>query len=788
MVSVLLRKLVRELWQLRGQVLAVVLVAAVGAANLVMSRATLQSLERSRDRFYREYAFADVFAELKRAPRQLAQRLAGIPGVQQVDPRISVYGRAELAGFAEPIRVQALSAPGVGAAALNRLHLNTGRLPQAGERGVAVVSDGFAEAHALRPGAALTLVLDGQRQRVRIVGIGSSPEFVQQMAPQAIFPDPRHYAILWLPPAALAALTGFDGAFNSVTLALRADARTAAVIAAVDRMLASYGGTGAIGREHQRSHRFLSEEFRQLETLAWLFPTVFLGVAAFVLHVVLGRLVAGQRQQIGTLKAFGFGLGELARHFAGFALIIGLLGAALGIALGAWLGSRMAALYRVIYRLPLFDFELSGAVIWLAATVCLIAALAGALLPVLQATRLPPAAALRVAVPWGWARHPSAGRRRKSRFSQVHQLILRNLAQRPLRTLLTCCGLGFGTAVMLLGRFQHDAVDAMVARQFGQAERHDLTVALVAPSSPRVLTELAALPGVLAVEAQRAVPVDVRFGSASYRTSVQAQLPGAELKRVLDGRGQPVSPPLAGVLLTDHLAQLLGAHPGDLLELVVLEGRRPRRMLPLAGVVSEPFGVQAWLPQAALDRLLGEGRRVSSVLLTVDGSQMPALRAALERRPGVAAISQLGTDVQNFYDTMAATILIFTLITTAFGIVITAGVVYSSARVAFAERARDLASLRVLGFTLAEVRYLLLGELALLTAAALPVGYLLGEALISWLAMNFDSDLFRIPREVSAATYGLAGVISLTTALGTGALVARQLGRLDLLAVLKAHD
>jgi putative ABC transport system permease protein len=785
----LARKLWRDLWHRRTQVLAVALVAAVGVANLVMSRATLESLQASRERFYREYAFADVFAELRRAPESVAARVAAIDGVAQVDSRISSFGRAELPGFEDPIRVQALSLPESGGGPrMNRLHLREGRLPDNAERDAVVVSDAFAEAHGLRPGARLTLVLHGRRQAFRIVGVGSSPEFIAQLDPGSMFPDARRFLIAWLPRPALAAATDMDGAFNSLALALEPGARLDAVLAAVDTELEGYGGVGAIGRALQRSHRYLSEEFRQLATMARLFPAVFLGVAGLVLYVVLARLVAGQREQIGTLKAFGYRSREVMAHYAGFAVATGLLGAALGIGLGLYLGGGMANLYREFYRLPQLDYGVSFGVLLLAVVVSLGSALAGALLPVWSASRLPPAEAMRPEAPAQRRLRAHASAASVRRLSQAHRLILGNLQRRPWRAVLTWLGLSAGTAILIMARFQHDSIEEIVQRQFRLTERHDVAVSFVESRGENVLHELAALPGVLRVEAVRAVPVRVRFRSASYLTVARAVDSRAQLRRMLDAHGRPVEAPAGGVLLTDQLATMLGAQVGDAIELQSMDGRKRRIRTTLSGLSREPFGVQAYAPAAALDAWFGEPGRVSGALLSVDARSLPALLDALHRRPGVAAIDQRLLGIRNFNEGMANTILTFTLIATSFGIVITAGVVYSSARVALSERARDLASLRILGFTPAEVGYLLLGELALLAVLAIPMGYALGHALIAALVRGFDSDLFRIPQVVSASTYAFAGVIALATALACAAIIRRRVERLDLVSVLKARD
>lgn len=787
-MSMLTRKRWRDLWHLRGQALAIILVAAVGVANLVMSSATLASLQASRERYYREQAFADVFADLKRAPELVAAQLAQIPGVVTVDTRIVAYGRIELEGFDEPIRLQALSLPSHPATGLNRLRLREGHLPDAGDRHALVLSDAFAEAQRLHTGDTLTVVMHGRRQQFRVAGIGATPEFVAQMPPQSVFPDARRFAIAWLPRPALEAAVDLDGAFNSVVLALSPGTQRRPVLEAVDRVLARYGGIGAIAREDQRSHRYLSEEFRQLRTMARLFPAVFLSVSAFVLYVVLSRLVAGQREQIGTLKAFGYRPWEILTHYLGVAMLIAGAGAVLGLGLGVRLGQQIAGLYRDFYRLPYLDFTLPTAVLWLAIAVSLGSALVGAAVPVLRAMRLPPAEAMRADIPWRkrWLRLDHFAP--MQRLSQAHRLVAHNLLQRPLRTTLTWIGLALGTAIIMMGRFQNDAIDNMVNRQFQRGQRHDISVAFVESATPRAIAELRTLPGVMRVELQRSVPVWVRFRAARYRTAAVAVIPDAQLRHPLDSQQRPVIPAPGGLLLTDYLAQMLGAQPGDLIELETLDGHRRVLRKPLTGVVSEPFGAQAYLPLETLDRELGDGARVDGAVLAVDSAAQASLFTHLQRRPVIAAIDQRKIAIRNFYESMAETILTFTLITTAFGVVITAGVVYSSARVALSERSRDLASLRVLGFTTGEVGYLLLGELTLLTVLAVPLGFALGHALVAILVMGFDSDLFRIPNYVSPATYGIAGLCSLGTALLTGLLIARRVQDLDLVAVLKARD
>ncbi len=787
-MSVLARKRWRELWRMRGQVLAIALVDAVGVAMLVMSLGTLATLTESRDRYYRGHAFAHVFADLRRAPLASAGPIAALPGVTAVETRVTAFGSGRISGFGDPIQVHATSVPEVDRPAINRLRVLRGRLPASQERDTVALSDAFVEAHALRIGDTVRLTLHGKRMDMRLVGIAGSPEFVAQLPPQSTFPDARRFAIAWLPRGVLEAVMDMDGAFNTLSVRVADGGSQGRLVAHIDAALRRYGGTGAVERADQMSNRYLEEEFRQLQVMARLFPAVFMGVSAFVLYVVLGRLVAAQREQIGTLKAFGYRDREIGAHYMGHALLIALFGAMLGIALGSWLGGLLADIYADFYRLPPARFHVPAWAVALALGVSAASAVAGALLPARAALALPPAEAMRV-------EPPTAGDTRRLdryRFYRVlrtaHRLMARSLLRRPMRTGLSVLGLALGTAVMMLGRFHQDAVGQMVDHQYRRANRQDVEVMFVEPLAPRAVMELAALPGVLRVEPQRIAAVVVRHRNRSHRTAVVGLVDGATLRRPLDGRLQPVRPSPAGLLMTDRLATLLAARPGTPVRVSAIAGRQPEIALPLGQTVTEPFGALLYLPMDRLDRLLGDGPRVTGAVLQVDPLHRLALLEALQARPGIVAIERRAEAIANFNDAMSRMILVFTLVATTFGAVLTVGVVYSSAHAALSERARDLASLRVLGFTWEEVVYLLLGELALLTTLALPLGFALGHALIALMVSGFESDLFRIPHYVSPATYALSALATVAAALLAGVLVRARVQRLDLIAVLKARD
>jgi putative ABC transport system permease protein len=579
-----------------------------------------------------------------------------------------------------------------------------------------------------------------------------------------------------------------DGAFNNVAFRLSPGVARAAVIAAIDAVLADYGGLGAYARDDQLSHRFLAQEFDQLRTMAFLFPTIFLSVAAFLLNVVVSRLVGMQRDQIAILKAFGYGGAAIGRHYALMVALIALGGAAIGIAGGAALGQWLSGVYMQFYRFPYLDFRLSLSVFATGTAISVAAALAGTAFAVWRAARLPPAEAMRPPAPerfrptlverFGFARW----------LDQPTRIILRQIERRPGKSVLSVLGLSMACAIMMVGRFQGDAIDWMVDTQYRIAQRNDLGVVFTEPVGRSALRELGALPGVARVEAFRQVPVILRHGTRDYRTAIEGLPTDAYLRRPIDRRLQPVAIPDQGLLLTDHLAQMLELQPGDAVDVEVLEGRRARLVLSVAGVAHEYIGAQGYMNLDALNRALREGDRISGARLAVDAPQRETLFRRLEARPRVAGVAVREVEIRNVYDSIAESMLTFAFVSLLLGAVINFGVVYNAARVSLSERGRELASLRVLGFTRAEIAYILLGELVVLVVVSVPLGFVLGYGLVWYMGTELTSDLFRVPVRVTAATFAFAAVTMLLSSVASALLVRRRLAHLDLVEVLKTRE
>ncbi len=781
-------KLQRELWQMRGQAMAIALVIASGIATYVMSLSTLDSLLLTRDTYYRDYRFAEAFASLKRAPDSLAARIRAIPGVARVETRVVASASLDVPGFADPVSALLISVPDFGEPLLNRLYLRQGRFVHPERDDEALVHEAFAQAHGFKSGDTLSAVINGRRKRLRLVGIALSPEYVYQLAPGSIVPDFKRFGVLWMARTPLASAYDMESAFNNVTLTLAPRTALEDVLDRLDDLLDRYGGQGAYGRKDQLSHHFLAEELRQLETLATVFPVIFFGVAAFLLNVVVTRLIGQQREEIAALKAFGYSNLDVGLHYVKLVVAVVLIGILIGLAAGVWLGRGLSGVYTEFYRFPFLHYELRPVVVAAATLISVGVAVLGTLRSVRAAARLPPAQAMRPEPPGAYREALIERLGLKRLLSQPTRMIGRHIERSPVKTLLSIVGIAFACGIMMTGRFPRDSFDYMIDVQFRLSQREDLGVAFLEPTSRRALYSLASLPGVSYGEAYRAVPVRLKFEQRSYRTSIQGVEPGAHLQRLLDVDLEPIELPPEGVVLTDHLGKILGVRPGDWLTVEVLEGSRPVRRLPVVGLAKQYIGVFAYMQRAALNRLMREGNAVSGANLTVDPRHQSEVYARLKEIPRIATTTIRKQSVTSFQEIQAETVLFFTFVATLLGATIAFGVVYNTARVALAERSRELASLRVLGFTRWEISYILLGELGFITLVAIPLGFLAGYLLCAYLASQMQTELYRVPLVLSPSTYAFAAAVVLGSACVSAFAVRRRLDHLDLVAVLKTKE
>lgn len=783
----LTRKLWRDLWHMRGQAVAVALIVASGIASFVTARSAYDSLEVSCREYYRDYRFAEVFASLKRAPLAVASRIAQIPGVEAVEPRVVLGVTLDVPGLDDVASARLVSLPERRLPALNRVHVRRGRYLDPDRSDEVLVGEAFAKANGLGPGSRLSALINGRWQRLEIAGIALSPEFIFDMPEIGLLPDNRRFGTLWMSERTVARAFDMKGAFNDVVVSLGPGASSKRVIDDIDLLLERYGGLGAYGRSDHPSHARFEQEFDELRAWGGLMPAIFLGIAAFLLQIVSTRVVLSQRDQIAVLKAFGYRNSAIAAHYLGLVLLIVGAGVFLGVLVGWWFGGGLLNQYSDYFRFPRMTHQVSPQLVLWGAGISALAGAAGAFAAVRRAIGLPPAEAMRPEAPPRFR----AGIVERSGLlalaSPPVRILLRNLARRPARLALSVLSMALAVTVLLTGRYFLDAIDLVMDVHFRTVEREQATVQFNLPVDARSAHDLAHLPGVLRVEAFRVAPVRLRFGPRMERTALYGLPRTAELRRIVGARRVAIEPPDEGVVLTDFLARALGARPGDVLSIEVLEGRRNVRQVALVGEIDELMGAYAYMEVGALTRLVGE-QTLSGAFLAVDPLQEAAFDRSLKRLPAVGGVAMREAAIRSYQEAIADVFGTFTAVLVGLAMVVAVGVVYNGARIALFERGRELASLRVLGFTRREVAAMLLGEQAIIIALGIPVGFLMGYGLSGLIAMAYQNKLIRLPLVISSASFAFSLVVIVAASVLSGLIVKRRADRLDLVAVLKTRE
>jgi putative ABC transport system permease protein len=780
-------KMLRDLRRIWAQTLAIALVLGCGIMVLVGAQATQATLLQTQAAYYERHRFADVFAGLARAPAEVVAAAALIPGVAQAEGRIGFQAVLDIDGMAEPATGRILSLPAAGAG-MNVPLVRRGRLPDPDRADEVALSEPFAEAHGLVPGRRLRGVLNGQLRELTVTGWVLSPEFIYTMSPGALMPDDRRFGLLWMTEAAAAAAMDMGGAVNEIALRLSRDGDERAVIAALDRLLDRYGGTGAYGRERQVSHAFLEGELQQLGVMAAYMPPIFLIVAAFLVNMVLGRLIAMERSQIGLLKALGYGRAEIAWHYLKLSLLIGVIGVLAGWGFGWWIADAMIGLYGDFFRFPFLIRDWGMQALVISGALGIATAVLGGLRAVWASVRLPPAEAMQPPAPPRFA-HGAADRwLALLGLRQTTMMILRSILRRPGRAAVTVCGVAASVAVLVMSYFMFDAVDLLAESVFQQANRQQVTLVLARPQSEDAVQDALALPGVIRAEGALMLPVRMVHGHRSRLTAVQALGPGAELSRLVDDAAQVVEPGAGGIILPEMLARALRIAPGEVLRIELMAPPRAVLMLPVSGIIAQGMGQEGHVAAATLAAAMDSAPQVNVIHLAVQSDRMDELSAALKELPVVAGLSDWAEVRRQFDATLSENLLTMVAIYTLIGVLIAVGVVYNAARIQLSERSHELASLRVLGFSRAEVGYVLVGEVMLLTALAVPLGWLAGYALAAGLVEAMSTEMVRIPFHITRRTFALAALAVAAAALGSVLMVRRRLDRVDLATALKARD
>ena len=719
----------------------------------------------------------------------MPRRIAAIDGVAAVETRIASPVILDIPGLREPATGLAISIPESGDIAVNDLFLRQGRLPGGGRGNEVAVNWNFAEAHHFTVGSSFEAVVNGSKIRLNIVGIVLSPEYIYALGPGDMMPDNRRFGVMWMQEQVLAPLFNLDGAFNSVSLRLLPGASQSVVIETLDTLLEPYGGTGAYGRKDQLSNAFLDSELVQLKGMAEIIPPIFLAVSAFLINMILSRLIALEREQIGLLKALGYGRFAVVWHYLKLVLVIASIGTLIGIVGGNWLGRALTRLYAEFYSFPFLIFRETPDIYLIAVGISFAAAILGALRAVSTAFALPAAVAMRPPAPQVYRRALGGLFGGRRLFSQLTTMALRHVTA-------PSGALGRSPPSASPSRWRWSRwrwarsirSNAMLDAIYYRTDRQDATLAFNTPRPPAVVSAALNLPGVMTAEPYLDHPVRMSNGHYSRQLVITGKPPGTDLSRVLDLDLKPVVLPPSGLALGDRVAEILHVNVGDMVRVRLLDGDRRTVEAPVTQIIQSYIGLVVYMDIDALARLAGTGPRVSGVHIALDSARLDDLYAAVKKTPQISSVALQTISRQRMQETMQQSMNMSLFVYFALAVIIAFGVVYNSARIQLSERARELASLRVLGFRRAEVSNILFIEVGVVVALAQPIGWLVGTGFGWLITQSLATDIFRVPFVIELRTYAVGTLVVAAAALFSAAIVRRRIDRFDLIRVLKTRE
>ena len=777
----------RKMWR---QGLAISLLLACGISVFLMSGSTMKSLTTSRRIYYSQGRFGELFVSMTRAPEHLAERIRAIDGVRRVQTRIVRDVLLDVPGMVEPASCRLVSLQGDPKLSMNRVFLRSGRFPRSSGRAEIVVSELFAQSHGFTPGDHLDAIMGGRHQRLHIVGIGLSPEFVYVVQPGLLVTDDRRFGVAWMPRRQMASAFNMEGAFNDLSILLRPRASIESVKLRVDRLTRPFGGMDSYDREDQMSHRRVSDEIHQVGTMAFVTPSIFLAVSAFLFNIVFSRMVHQQKEQIATLRAFGYLPREIGLHYLKLVILFVGIGAVLGILGGLWLSDWMLQQYARFFRFPTMRQEFNYGSALMAIGGGLGAALLGTFSSIRRAAQLVPAEAMRPEAPKDyrglWGERLGLSRL----LSPIAGMIVRRLETNRRSTILSVLGMSLGLAVLVLGSFFEDTVDYVIDTEFQRSQRQDVMLTFTETLSADAYHDALHMPGVTIGERFRSVPVRLIHGRHSYRVGLMGLERDPQLYRVLDDRSRPIEIPKnsGGLTISQKLAEILSAKPGDFLTVEILVGERKKHRLPVAKIFSNFTEPSAYCDRRELHQLMNESERVDGVYLSATPGSMDEMYAVVKQTPLIAGVMDKNAAMNNFRELVSESTSVMRTVNALFATIIAFGVIYNCSMIIMAERARDLATLRVMGFTRREASWVLLGEIAVITLLAIPIGLPAGYGFAYMTTVILDTETQRFPLVIHQSTYAYATLVVLIAATVSSLYVRRMVNDLDLVSVLKVKE
>lgn len=787
-MNILNKKLLRDLWQAKGQFLSVLVIVVIGVMFYSGINAAFRNLSGASEKYYREYRFGDLWVSFQKAPESTEARIESLPFVKMAMGRIVQDVNILISGENASIRL--ITLPDEKKDIVNDIMMKSGRYFSLTDNNQCLVDEAFFKAHNLKTGDYIFPIINGNEVRLKVIGSVTNPEYVYSIKDASeLVPDNRRFGVIYIKKSFGQAILGTNGSINSASMLLREGTDIEKAKDDVKKLLKEYGVTEVVDREDQISNRMISEKLKGLQSTGGAFPVLFFIVAAVIIYITMGRMVENQRNQIGVLKAFGFGNMRILLHYLSFSACLAISGSLIGSIFGMYLGKAFTELQNVYFNLPTGDMKIYPELVVPASLLTLFFCLLAGYNSCKKVFKIMPSEAMR-------PKSPLKGK--KIIIEKVEllwkslnyswKIILRNVFRYKRRALLTSIGVIFATSITVVALGENDSIKFLVDQQYSNIQNYDIKVNFSRFLSLEELRYIKSIPHVSKIEPVIETGVEISNGWRTKTTGFTALVGNPEIYKVTDKAGTPLILPDNGILLPDKLSKVLGVSPGDMVNVQSFLPGKEKKEIQVKGTIAQYLGTSAYANLESIDYLLGEGRIANSAVIKLDSrSSEQQVVERLKEIPAVRSVQSKSDSMNNLTKNMAS-------LTSAIGVMIvlaallSIAVIYNIATINIFERQRELATLKVLGFKDSEIRSLIFNENYLITIFGALIGLPLGAWLGNYMLSMYETDAYTIPFVMKGGSYALAAALTIGFTILANLTLRKKIRNIDMVEVLKSNE
>ncbi|BCZ44916.1 ABC transporter permease [Clostridium gelidum] len=787
-MNILFRNLLRDIKKSKGQFISILIIVVLGVTFYTAINSAFKNLSNSSSEYYSEYRLADIWVDLYSAPMGIKEKVDSIPNVKTATGRI--IKDASINILEENATLRFITLPDIKKDIVNDVVIKSGRYFSEDDSNQCLLDEDFFKANNLNLGEYIYPIISGNKVKLKIVGCVKSPEFVYTLKDASeIMADNKRFGIIYIKQSFGEAIFDFKGSINNLSIQISNGSDVKTVKDDVKKALKNYGVKNVIDREEQTSSKMISEKIKGLKSMGGTFPVIFFMVASVIIYIMMGRMVESQRTQIGVLKAVGFTNMQVLAYYMSYSAMIALIGSFIGSILGTYMGASMTKLYNQYFNLPLGGIKIYSEFVIPAFILTLFFCLFAGYHSCKAIFKIMPSEAMR-------QKSPESGKKIVIErinliwinISYLGKIIVRNLFRYKKRALLTSLGVIFSSAILLVALSMGDSMDFMIQQQYGNIQNYDIKVKFSKLMSIEDLNNIKNITHIKELEPVLETGVEISNGWKHKDVGFTAQIKEPQMYKVEDKSGNAISLPQNGILISEKLANTLGIKVNDSVNIKFYFPGKEKKEMVVKGIIVQYLGLSTYTSMDNLNSILGEGTIASSAVLKLDNTNAEnEVKDKLRNMPNVMSVDSKTDSLNALLKTMGAMQASIGVYIMLAGILLIA-VLYNIATINIFERQRELATLKVLGFSNNEVKKLIFNENYIIVIFGMIVGLPFGKWLGASLMASSSTDAYTIPYVVEFKTYIIAIILTLLFTAITNLTLMRKIKALDMIEVLKNKE